>query len=202
MTRELAFPGMRIGLLGGSFNPAHEGHRHISLVALRRLQLDRVWWLVSPQNPLKRPEDLDDYAARLAGARAAARHPRIAVSDFERRFGLRFTCETIAALQRRYRGVRFVWLMGADNLAGFHLWKNWRDIARAAPIAVFARPESEIRAPFSAAACWLQRWRLDEEDAKLLADRRPPCWAYLTETSHPASSTAIRQARRKAPAAA
>ncbi|GAB4542905.1 MAG: nicotinate-nucleotide adenylyltransferase [Parvularculaceae bacterium] len=202
MTRELAFDGMRIGLLGGSFNPAHDGHRHISLVALRRLALDRIWWLVSPQNPLKQAAELDDYGNRFESARAASAHPRIFVSDFERRHRLIYTIDTIRELRRRYRGVRFVWLMGADNLAGFHRWRSWREIAQRIPIAVFARPGSEIRAPFSPAARRLARWRLDETDAKLLAETPPPGWIYLTETLHPASSTAIRRARIECASAA
>lgn len=186
---------MKIGLLGGSFNPAHDGHRTISLVALKKLGLDRVWWLVTPQNPLKSADDTADYDVRLEHARRAARHPRIVVSDFERRMNVTFTFETLRLIRMRYSSVRFVWLMGADNLVSFSEWENWREIARLAPIAVFARPGSKIRAPFSHAARCLSRHRLDEEDAKLLATTRPPAWVYLTDTLHPASSTAIREKR-------
>ena len=190
---------MRIGLLGGSFNPAHEGHLHISLAGLRRLALDQVWWLVSPQNPLKSSDETADYEARLAKARDVARHPRIVISDFERRHNLQFTFETIQLLKERKRGVKFVWMMGADNLLTFHRWENWREIARLAPMAVFARPGAGVRAPFSFAAQFLRRSRLEEDDAHLLASRIPPAWTYITETLHPASSTAIR-ARNEWPA--
>jgi len=198
--REITFPGMRIGLLGGSFNPAHDGHRHISLIALRRLQLDRVWWLVSPQNPLKSSDETEDYDARCAYARDVARHPRIVVSDFERRHGVNHTWRTLSLLKLRRPGASFVWLMGADNLAGFHRWERWRDIARMTPIAVFARPGDQVRAPLGFAAQYLSGFRLEEEDAKLLASRPPPAWVYLTETLHPASSTAIRRRRASASA--
>lgn len=188
---------MRIGLLGGSFNPAHEGHRHISLIALRRLRLHRVWWLVSPQNPLKSSHETADYDERRAYARRVANHPQIVVSDFERRHNVQHTWRTISLLKRSSPGVSFVWLMGADNLAGFHRWDRWRDIAGMTPMAIFARPGHQLRAPLGFAAQYLAGFRIEEEDAKLLATRRPPAWVYLTETLHPASSTAIRQGRRK-----
>jgi nicotinate-nucleotide adenylyltransferase len=133
-------PGLRIGLLGGSFNPAHGGHLHVSLTAMKRLGLDYVWWLVSPGNPLKdAPAPL---AKRLAGARAMARHPRLIVSDIEERLGTRYTIDTVKALQRRFPFVHFVWLMGSDNLQNFHLWRNWQEIARRLPLAVVQRPGS------------------------------------------------------------
>ena len=133
-------PGLRIGLLGGSFDPAHGGHLHVSLTAMKRLGLDYVWWLVTPGNVLKQaPAAL---AKRLAGARAIARHPRLIVSDIEAQLGTRYTIDTIKALQRRFTGVAFVWLMGSDNLENFHRWRNWQGIARRLPLAVVQRPGS------------------------------------------------------------
>ena len=192
MAKEIALRGMRIGLLGGSFNPAHDGHRHISLVALRRLRLHCVWWLVSPQNPLKDKNQYADYDERLTHAREIARHPRIVVSDFEHRHNTQFTFETISLIKARRPSAHFVWLMGADNLATFNQWENWRRIAQQIPIAAFARPGSQIKAPLSFAAQFLSAYRLEAEDAALLATRRPPAWTYITETLHPASSTALR----------
>lgn len=128
-----------IGLLGGSFNPAHAGHLHISLHALRALRMDRVWWLVSPQNPLKEKEGMAAYEKRLASARKAARHRDILVSDIEARLGVRYTYQTLVALKRRYPGTQFVWMMGADNLAVFHRWQRWRDILSLVPVVVFDR---------------------------------------------------------------
>ncbi|NWG45279.1 MAG: nicotinate-nucleotide adenylyltransferase, partial [Alphaproteobacteria bacterium] len=143
---------MRIGLLGGSFNPAHAGHLHLSEIALARLGLHAVWWLVSPRNPLKAPQDLARLEARLASARAMARHPRIKVTDIEARLGTRYTVDTLAVLRRRHPGVRFVWLMGADNMVGFHRWRRWRAIAAALPVAVLARPGYTRGAGLSRAA--------------------------------------------------
>jgi nicotinate-nucleotide adenylyltransferase len=135
-------PGLVIGLLGGSFNPAHGGHLYVSLTAMRRLGLDYVWWLVSPGNPLKDRSDMAPYEKRMATARAAAHHPRLIVSDIERQLGTRYTVDTVAALQRRFPLVRFVWLMGSDNLKNFQRWRNWRDIARRVAVVVVQRPGS------------------------------------------------------------
>ena len=134
--------GLTIGLLGGSFNPAHGGHLYVSLTALRRLKLDYVWWLVSPGNPLKDGRDMAPFEARLASATRVARHPRLIVSDIERQLGTCYTIDTVAALQRRFPGVRFVWLMGSDNLENFHHWRNWEGIARRLPLVVVQRPGS------------------------------------------------------------
>lgn len=189
----LARPGQRIGLLGGSFDPAHDGHLAISRAALRRLRLDRVWWLVTPGNPLKRhgPAPLDrrmDTAARLA------RDPRIIVTDLETRLGLRMTADTVAALRHAYPGVRFVWLMGSDNLVQFHHWDRWRQIAASLPIAVMARPGSRLQARGSVAAGILRPTRLPEARAALLADARPPAWVLLNLPMSPLSSTTLRKA--------
>ena len=192
VTADLVFPGMRVGLLGGSFNPAHDGHRHISLTALRRLRLDQVWWLVSPQNPLKNPDDYAQYDERLAHAAHVAAHPRIQVSNFEQRYNLQYTHKTLDALLARRPAVSFVWMMGADNLATFHHWEHWRRIVARIPIAVFARPGSQARALQCPAAQYMAPWRLDAGDAGLLAARPAPAWIYVNETFHPASSTSLR----------
>jgi nicotinate-nucleotide adenylyltransferase len=185
---------MRIGLLGGSFDPAHEAHRAISLTAIKRLGLDRVWWLVSPGNPLKpAPASLEE---RLAAAAATATHPRIVVTDIEARLGSRYTVDTTGALRRRVPGVRFVWIMGADNLARFDRWRDWRGIFRTLPIAVIDRPGYRLKALSGKAAHSFASRRLDESDAALLPFCAPPAWVYLTAPLHDLSSTAIREGHR------
>jgi nicotinate-nucleotide adenylyltransferase len=181
---------LAVGLLGGSFNPAHEGHLHISVEALRRLQLDWVWWLVAPQNPLKPVQGMAPLAERLAGARRLARHPRIRVTDIEARLGTRYTVDTIAALQRRFPTYDFVWLMGADNLVQFPAWSRWTAIAEAVPIAVFARPTYVFRALSGKASRRFARYRRGPQN---LARARPPAWTFLAIRPHPASATAIRR---------
>jgi nicotinate-nucleotide adenylyltransferase len=185
-------PGMRIGLYGGSFNPAHLGHRHVTLTALRRLGLDRVWWLVSPGNPLKNRGALPSVEARCAQARRVARHPRIAVTGAEAALGVRFTVETLRVLTRRCPGVHFVWIMGADSLGTFHRWKGFADIAALVPIAVIDRPGSTM-VPLSArAARRLSGARIPEEAAPTLPLRQPPAWVFLHGPRSALSSTAIR----------
>jgi nicotinate-nucleotide adenylyltransferase len=184
--------GLRIGLLGGSFNPAHAGHLHISLEALKRLELDEIWWLVSPQNPLKHASDLADYAIRLASAQAMANHPRIRVLDVEARQGLYYTIDTIRFLTAHYRH-RFVWLMGADNLAGFHRWRQWRTIAEKLPIAVLDRAPYGLRALHGRFATRLKASRLRAADAALLPDAAAPRWVYLTIPRHPLSASFLRK---------
>lgn len=186
---------LRIGLLGGSFNPAHAGHLAISLDALKRLRLDRVWWLVSPQNPLKGEAEMADLASRMASARAmAGRHPRLVVTDLERRIGTRYTVDTLEWLKRHSRA-RFVWLMGADNLAQMPRWRRWRDLMSLVSIAVFDREPYSHRAVADRAARAFWRQRLPERSAATLADRRPPAWVYFRLRRHEASSTAIRHGR-------
>jgi nicotinate-nucleotide adenylyltransferase len=185
-------PGQKIGLLGGSFNPAHDGHRLISQLALRRLRLDRLWWLVTPGNPLKQNADLPDLPTRIAAARAFVSDKRIDVTGLEAEIGARFTYDTIAWLVRRLRGVHFVWIMGADNLVQFHRWRNWRDIARLVPIAAIDRPGSTLRAATSHAGATLSRCRAAERDAGRFALMRPPAFLFLHGPRSSLSSTALR----------
>ncbi|UDQ91866.1 nicotinate-nucleotide adenylyltransferase [Xanthobacter autotrophicus] len=187
--------GLRVGLFGGSFNPAHAAHRAASLLALRRLGLDRVWWLVTPGNPLKDNRALPPLEERIAIARAVAHHPRIDVTGFEAGIGTRYTYETLAYLVRRLPGVRFVWIMGADNLAHFDRWQHWRGIADLVPIAVVDRMGQSLAATASPAAQALARYRLGEHEARLLADCAPPAWVFLHGLKSPLSSTGIRAAR-------
>ena len=185
-------PRLRIGLLGGSFNPAHAGHRAISLAALTRLRLDRVWWLVSPQNPLKPTDQTTDLAQRLAAARAVADHPRVVVTDLERRIGTRYSVDTLEWLTKRCRA-RFVWLIGADNLAQLPRWRRWRRLVRTVPIAVFDRePYSYVALAGRMASAYAGE-RLAERRAPALAECPPPAWVYLRLRRHQASSTALRQ---------
>ena len=184
--------GMRIGLLGGSFNPPHEAHRAISLFALKRLKLDRVWWLVTPGNPLKSPGALHDLDARMNAARKMADDPRIDVSCLEAVIGISYTVDTISYLRRRASGLRFVWIMGADNLAQFHRWQNWRRIASEVPIAVIDRPPQSFRALAAPAAQALARYRLPENQAARLADQHAPAWVFLTGLKSSLSSTVLR----------
>ena len=184
--------GMRIGLLGGSFNPPHAAHRAISLFAIKRLKLDRVWWLVTPGNPLKDHGTLRDIDVRAEAARKMASDPRIDVSCLESVIGTRYTVDTIGYLRRRASGLRFVWIMGADNLAQFHRWQNWRRIASEVPIAVIDRPPQSFRALAAPAAHALARYRLPENQAGRLADQRAPAWVFLTGMKSNLSSTGLR----------
>ena len=190
-TLPYAAPGQVIGLLGGSFDPAHEGHVHITREALKRFGLDRVWWLVSPGNPLKKhgPAPLDD---RLRHAREVMVHPRVEVTDLERRTGTRYTAETLAALQRLYPQVRFVWLMGADNLAEFHRWDNWRWIMDHVPVGVIARPGDRVQARMSVAALIYRDARLRGRDAQRLANSKAPAWTLINAPMRDISSSQIR----------
>ena len=184
--------GMRIGLLGGSFNPPHAAHRAISLFALKRLKLDRVWWLLTPGNPLKDNGALQGLAERAKAAREVACDPRIDISCLEAVIGTRYTVDTIIHLRRRVSGVHFVWIMGADNLAQFHRWQNWRRIAAEVPIVVIDRPPESFRALAAPAAQALAHYRLPANQAARLADQRAPAWVFLTGLKLNLSSTGLR----------
>ena len=184
--------GMRVGLLGGSFNPPHLAHRAISLFAIKRLKLDRIWWLVSPGNPLKDNTSLRDLEERAEAARKIAGDPRIDVTCLESVIGTRYTADTINYLRRRAPGLRLVWIMGADNLAQFHRWQNWRRIAAQVPIAVIDRPPQSFRALTAPAAQALARYRVAETAARRLAVSHPPAWVFLTGMKINLSSTGLR----------
>lgn len=190
-----AAAGLGIGVMGGSFNPPHAGHRTVAETALRRLRLDRLWWVVSPGNPLKPSSDLEGLDARLAAVRALARDPRMSASGLEAALGTRYTVDTLALLRRRFPATRFVWVMGADSLATMHLWRDWRAIARLVPIAVVDRPGWHFRALSSPAARALARYRVGEAEAASLQHRAAPAWTFLTARLSPASSSAIREAK-------
>ena len=185
--------GQVVGLLGGSFDPAHAGHVHITKAALERFGLDRVWWLVSPGNPLKTrgPAPLED---RVRAARALMRHPRVDVTDIEARLGTRYTAQTIAALQQRFPRVKFVWLMGADNLAQFHRWQDWQEIMARVPVGVLARPGDRIAARMSRTARMYRECRLIGRESFLLGRAQPPVWCFVNLPMSQMSSTAIRNA--------
>jgi nicotinate-nucleotide adenylyltransferase len=192
-------PGMRIGLYGGSFNPAHAGHRHVSLMALKRLGLDRIWWIVTPGNPLKDPGELASTTMRVVEAGKIASHPRIDVTSFEEDIQARYTIDTLAYLKRRHPGVRFVWIMGADNLASFHRWRGWRNIARMMPIAVIDRPGWTLKAASARSAAAFFSRRIPESEAQALPELKPPAWVFLHGPRSHLSSTEIRRMRRTSP---
>lgn len=188
----LAYRGERIGLFGGSFNPAHEGHRHASLTALRQLGLDRVWWLVSPQNPLKPVKEMAPLRERLEGAKALARHPRIVVSDLESLLRTRYTVETLSVLRQRFPGVRFVLIIGADNLRDLPRWKDWTGIVASVPLAIIARPSARWAALSSQAAQRFRNQRFKDANQKRLKVARPPAWVFIYGRLDPTSSTGLR----------
>lgn len=189
----IAFPGMRIGLLGGSFNPAHEGHRHISLEALKRLGLHQVWWLVTPGNPLKAGVPLSDIDERMEVAHTlTATVPQIKITGFEAALGSPFTIDTVTFLKRRYPLVRFIWIMGGDNLAQFHRWRRWRAVFETIPILVMDRPDARLRALSSPAAGAYTQARIAQANVKALTKLAPPIWSYISIPLSFQSSTAIR----------
>jgi nicotinate-nucleotide adenylyltransferase len=185
-------PGLRIGLMGGTFNPPHAGHVLVSEIARKRLQLDQVWWLVTPGNPLKAHNGLPPLDARIAACRKLAGAARTKVSGVEREIGTTFTAETLSYLRRRHPTTQFVWIMGADNLAGFHRWQQWRRIAATMPIVVVNRPGWHLKALSSPAARTLARQRLPEVRAAAIMARRAPTWAILHGPLSPLSSTGLR----------
>jgi len=190
-------PGMRIGLFGGTFDPPHEAHLGASLLALKRLKLDRVWWLVTPGNPLKNTSGLVPLQKRIGAARALTRHPRIDVTGLEAVINTRYTYDTILWLKARCPGVQFVWIMGADNLRSFHRWQRWRDIARLVPFVVIDRLGPSLYAAASPAGVALAHARIPEHDAAILPVRKPPAWTFLHGLKSALSSTALRALRQR-----
>ena len=187
----LATQGLRIGLLGGSFDPPHSGHMHISKWAIKEFSLDRIWWLVSPGNPLKKdaPADLD---RRLSACNKLVNHPKVIVTDLERVFNTRYTAQTLTSLKSQYIGVRFVWLMGADNLAEFHKWDRWQDIMHMLPVGVMARPNQQLAANCSPAARIFRESRLSAHSSTALPFKEAPSWSLLTGPMDDESSSKIR----------
>jgi nicotinate-nucleotide adenylyltransferase len=188
---------MRIGLFGGSFNPAHEGHRLVAEQTLQRLQLDALWVLVTPGNPLKDQSELSPLAERVEATRQVLDHPRIRVTGFEAAHGFTYSWQTVMFLKKTLKDRHFVWIMGADNLVNFHHWERWREIAAMLPIAVYVRPGSSRRATASLAATALAKYRVDEADAGRLAMLKPPAWVYLHGLTSALSSSAIRARHRR-----
>ena len=186
---------MRIGLFGGTFDPPHAAHLGASLLAMKRLKLDRMWWLVTPGNPLKDTRGLAPLKQRIASARALAQHPRIDITSFEAVINTRYTYDTLMYLRRRCPGVRFVWVMGADNLRSFSRWQKWRAIASLIPIAVVDRMGSSLYATAGRAGQALMRFRVPEVAATGLPNRKAPAWIYIHGLKSPLSSTALRAAR-------
>ena len=187
----LGAPGLTIGLLGGSFDPPHEGHVHITKQAIKAFNLSKIWWLVSPSNPLKDWEP-EKISKRFKACRKIMRHPAVTVTNIESSLGSRFTAETIYKLQRIYPQVRFVWLMGADNLVNFHHWDKWNWIVKNVPIGVLARPGEQIKAGLSPAATRYRRFRIPPDQAFKLSTLTPPVWTLLIGPMRNVSSTELR----------
>ena len=187
---------MKVGLYGGSFNPAHDGHAHVAETARRKLGLDRVIWLVSPQNPLKSRHETADLAERIAGAKALAHGYAMVVAAVETQLGSNYTIDTIRGLKARFPGVKFVWIMGADSLASFHRWRGWTQIMHEVPVAVISRPWISLKSRFSPAALRFARFRRSPQSAIRLANSPTPAWTFLFGRFNFQSSTALR-ARRK-----
>jgi len=185
--------GPKIGLLGGSFNPAHSGHLEISLSALERLELDYIWWLVSPGNPLKSDTDMASFEARFKSAAKMATDERIIITDIEKKLETRYTIDTLLELTKGYPENQFIWLMGADNLAQFDQWKDWKKIAETVPFAIFNRPSYSKLSKTSVAAEYLNDYRIDERYAHTLYERKPPAWVYCSDNNNPMSSTELRK---------
>ena len=186
--------GIAVGLFGGSFNPPHAGHALVAEIALRRLALQQLWWIVTPGNPLKAGRRLAPLGDRLARSEAIATDPRIKVTAFEATHRLRYTADTLALVKARNPGVDFVWIMGADNLRDFHRWQRWREIATTFPIAVIDRPGATLSYLSSIMAKTFDYARVDEDDAPALARKRPPAWTFIHGPRSSLSSTAIRNA--------
>ncbi len=187
-----AEPGNRIGLLGGSFNPPHSGHRLVALTALKRLGLDQIWWFVTPGNPLKDHGNLAPLEERVRTTLEVADHPRMKITAHEAVLGSPYTARTVEMLQFRRPELRFVWVMGADNLASFHHWQNWQDIVRRIPIAVVNRPGASLSVLSAPMAKAYENYRLPERNAGLLTDLKPPVWTFIHAPLDETSSTALR----------
>lgn len=188
------FATLRVGLFGGSFNPAHEGHVHIAMTALMALGLDEIWWMVSPQNPLKSSDTMAPLEKRMQSARLRASHPQMRVTDLETSLQTTYTAETLLSLRQMFPRHRFIWMMGADNLIQIPNWKDWSEIFHTVSVAVFARPTYSVRALTGVAAHRFARHRLPERDSRLLPTLDPPAWTFLHSKLHPASASAIREA--------
>jgi len=188
----MATAGQRIGLFGGSFNPPHQGHVHVCEQALRKLELNQIWWLVTPGNPLKDTSNLAPLAERIISCEAITPNPRMKITACEIDLPTRYTADTLSHIVARNRHVDFVWIMGADNLGQFHQWERWRDIANLMPIAVVDRPGSTLKLHSAKAAQALRRYRVDETDASLLASKPAPAWTFLHGPRNSLSSTALR----------
>lgn len=189
----VAGDGQRIGLFGGSFNPPHEGHLNLCDLAFKRLELDQIWWMVTPGNPLKDTSGLPPLEERITLCRKLAKDPRIRITGFEASYKIRYTADTVRLIKKLRPRQKLVWLMGADNLAGFHKWQDWRSIANMVPIAVIDRPGSTLSYRSARAALTLWRHRIDEEDASLIAGLKPPAWTFLHGPRNTLSSTALRE---------
>ena len=192
MRMPTAGDGASIGLFGGSFNPPHEGHLNLCDLALKRLELDQIWWMVTPGNPLKDVSELAPLEERIEKCHAIISHPRIKVTAFEMAHKVRYTADTLKLVRKLRPRNDFVWLMGADNLADFHHWQDWREIANMMPIAVIDRPGSTLSYHSGMASIALSRFRIDEGDAPLLANMKPPAWTFLHGPRSSLSSTQLR----------
>lgn len=190
-------PGLRIGILGGTFNPPHIGHRNISVMALKTLHLDYVWWLVTPGNPIKSHSDLATLNERITAAENISNHPRIKVTGFEASLPTNYTADTLAFLKKRFNNVEFVWLMGADNLVNFHKWQKWRNIFKTMPIAVFDRPGYHLKALSSPAAQAYKSSRLTPPYNRNFSSQKPPAWQFITLPLSYHSSTELRNNKHR-----
>lgn len=193
----VAGEGARIGLFGGSFNPPHEGHLNVCDLAFKRLELDQIWWMVTPGNPLKDASELTPLAERIKLCREIVQDPRIRITAFEAMHRLRYTADTVNLVRQRRPRQHFVWLMGADNLAGFHKWQDWKKIAFTLPIAVIDRPGSTLAYRSAQASLALSRYRVDEADASLLATMKPPAWTFIHGPRNRLSSTYLREQSKR-----
>ena len=185
--------GMRVGLFGGSFNPPHAGHILVTEIALRRLELDQLWWIVTPGNPLKNTKKLPSLAERIQLSEALVKDPRVKITAFEAQHKVRFTADTLKLIKERNQGVDFAWVMGADNLKTFHRWQNWQDIASTFPIGVIDRPGSTLSYLSSIMAKTFDYARIDEQSASTLLDYKAPAWTFIHGPRSTLSSTAIRR---------